>query len=219
MELFFHKDDGQFCPYLVSWFGSSGGWRARKLFVQIGTNHTTSLEVFLCWGSWAFSGWDQNFFLGGFAIFFQVFAQPPTRFSRSGPVFPCFSGAVGTLPGAYSIAPQTTANLQLVSKQWNRSCETDHKFPLQTVEAHFLWFSQFRVGANSTQNLWCNRIDSMPLGHIRLHRKFRVKFAPTQNWLNHQEWASTVCSGNLQSVSDGAVGLLAHQPQICGCLR
>ncbi len=40
-------------------------------------------------------------------------------------------------PRAYSIAPQTTANLRLVCEQSNRSCETDRKFPLQTVEAHF----------------------------------------------------------------------------------
>ncbi len=39
--------------------------------------------------------------------------------------------------GAYSIAPQTTANLQLVCEQSNRFCEIDRKFPLQTVEAHF----------------------------------------------------------------------------------
>ncbi len=32
-----------------------------------------------------------------------------------------------------------------------------HKFPLQTVEAHFWWFSLFGVGANSTRNLRCNR--------------------------------------------------------------
>ncbi len=36
--------------------------------------------------------------------------------------------------------------------------ETDCKFPLQTVEAHFWWFSQFAVGENSTRNLRCNRI-------------------------------------------------------------
>ncbi len=52
-------------------------------------------------------------------------------------------------------------------------------------------------------------------GRIRLHRKFQVEFSPTRNWLNHQKWASTVCSGNLFD----CLHTNPHQPQICGCLR
>ncbi len=53
--------------------------------------------------------------------------------------------------------PQIWGWCGLVCKQSNRSIRSRPKFPLQIVEAHFWWFSQFRVGANLTRNLRCNR--------------------------------------------------------------
>ena len=91
------------------------------------------------------------------------------------------------------------------AKAWNRpAVQIEHKRSPAVPLAGTIW-----------ENLWVDLL----LGRIRLHRKFRVEFSPTANWLNHQKWASTVCSGNLQSVSDVSVRLLAHQPTLTANLR
>ncbi len=64
-------------------------------------------RCFFYWGSSAFSQWGQKFFSRICKIFAGFCPKTPcfSRFSRSGPVFPGFPGAVGTL-----VTPQKLIN-------------------------------------------------------------------------------------------------------------